>query len=1033
MGKKARPLTFLYFLVLVALLSSVVVWILHFRLQPVVLVDNETLSFQELLDSSPSYLTETHLYNYYVEKKREREHRESVKDTVEEIPWHNCRMESCFNFEKCKRNSFKVYVYPVDKFVPSSETYEKILKAITASSYYTPDPSQACLFVLSIDTLDRDELSRDFVRNVPSRLNKLPLWNNGENHIVFNLYAGTWPQYNETELGFQLGKAILAKASMSIEQYRPNFDISIPLFHRTHPDKGDDTGTANVNEFPSKKKHLIAFKGKRYVYGIGSDTRNSVYHLHNGNDVVMVTTCKHGKNWKEMKDERCDEDNKEYEKYDYDVLLQNSTFCLVPRGRRLGSFRFLEALKAGCIPVLLSNGWVLPFSEVIDWTETTLTGDERSLFQVLDMVRSIDDVKIFSLKQQSQILWNQYMSSIEKIIETTFEIIRDRIRQYTWRDSTTWNTSPGALSFDVDYADDLSRFPFHHEGNATLLKPNFTAVIYVQSGISGMKSSSLSSYSNSPLFRLVRSAGKSNFISKILIVWDSGRAIPKIWPEISVPLVIKRSSSKSVSQRFITDGEVETDAVFSLDEDAVLSTDELDFAYIVWRSFPDRIVGYPTRSHYWDDPTELWKYSSKWTNDYSMVLAGGAIYHVYYNHLYWNRVPPAASQLVESIQNCEDILMNMIVERITRKPPIKLTYKRSFKDLSVRSSWNDPEHFKQRHNCVNQLAEIFGSVPLKRSSLRLDPILFRDPVSNMRKNSLKRIITITMHESCSNDAVIDIDQTEFHELPKSLQERLKKCLGPLHQLVFYPYARIDCASRQVLTHIKNEENKLILRLEHKSNIKMSEKYGFGTGSVSSLFKTDCLYNTQKDQHRDGTSSSHLFKFSDDRGNLIFSSVALKEITKVICDREVLATINGKALEFLSTPNLLATNEKGEIIIEIRINDNTTTALNKPRNHYMIYAKGNQIIGKISLDASQKGSRFGVTFLKDLDSSIKAVILTSSFLLYCNMVSKPQSGSHQIEEREKCCIADWSLGKSIPVVVITLVMSIFVTVTLLFTV
>jgi Glycosyl transferase family 64 domain len=57
----------------------------------------------------------------------------------------------------------------------------------------------------------------------------------------------------------------------------------------------------------------------------------------------------------------------------------------------------------------------------------------------------------------------------------------------------------------------------------------------------------------------------------------------------------------SISQRFVPNSLIETDAVLSLDEDAILNTDELDFAYQVWRNFPDRIVGYPARAHFWDD------------------------------------------------------------------------------------------------------------------------------------------------------------------------------------------------------------------------------------------------------------------------------------------------------------------------------------------------------------------------------------------------------------------------------------------------
>lgn len=654
-------------------------------------------------------------------------HRE--RPTMENV--HLCRMETCFDFSKC-RNNFLVYVYPPDENLIPSPSYQKLLNVLRESRYYTPDPTQACLFVLSLDTLDRDHLSADYVRNLQSRVQRLPLWNNGINHIIFNLYSGTWPNYTENVLDFDYGMAILAKASMSESHVRPGFDVNIPLFHKTHPEKGGESGFVLSNNFPLNKNYLLAFKGKRYVHGIGSDTRNSLYHLHNEKDVVLVTTCKHGKSWKDMKDDRCDEDNKEYDRYDYEVLLQNSTFCLVPRGRRLGSFRFLEALQAGCIPVLLSNSWALPFAQVIDWKKAIIWADERLLLQVPNIVRSISPTRILELRQQTQVFWDRYFSSIEKIVFTTLEIIRERLPKQTPRDGTIWNNAPGALVSLPHFSDSPLDFPFSPNSK----REHFTAVIYCQLGSSLIPPS--------PLFKLISNVARSKFVSRILIVWSNDKRPPSKnrWPPLPphISLHILQSTSDptkpSISQRFYPHQLIETAGVLSLDEDSMLTTDEVDFAFSVWKQFPDRIVGYPARSHYWDDAKGSWGYTSKWTNDYSIVLTGAAFYHRYYNVLYTEWLSPLLHKTVEQSQNCEDILMNFLVSHVTRRPPIKVTQRKQYKEQPSAGSWspwNDPDHFIQRQTCLNTFAAVFGYMPLLRSNLRLDPVLFKDPVSNMRK------------------------------------------------------------------------------------------------------------------------------------------------------------------------------------------------------------------------------------------------------------------------------------------------------------
>ncbi|XP_021231307.1 exostosin-like 1 isoform X5 [Numida meleagris] len=451
-----------------------------------------------------------------------------------------CRMESCFDASRCREHGFKVFTYPRERGEPVSESYGKILASIESSRYYTPRPEEACLFVLGIDTLDRDPLSAHYVRSVEQKIRAFPLWNSGRNHLIFNLYAGTWPNYTE-ELGFDIGHAMLAKASFYSENFRPGFDVSIPLFPREHPQRGGQSGWLHRDSVPPKKKYLLVFKGKRYLTGIGSGTRNALHHIHNGRDIVSLTTCRHGKDWERHKDTRCDQDNMDYERFDYQELLHNSTFCIVPRGRRLGSFRFLEALQAACIPVLLSDGWELPFSEAIDWGKAAVVGSERLLLQIPSAIRCIRPERVLAFQQQTQFLWDAYFSSVDKIVHTTLEIIRDRLLPHRSRSRVLWNTLPGGLLALPDFSTHLGDFPFYYLQHGSSPTDKFTALLRAAPPLGSL---------SQPTVRLIQAVSRSQYCAQILVLWSCEKPPPPrgTWPQITVPLTIIQGRTKPSGQ-----------------------------------------------------------------------------------------------------------------------------------------------------------------------------------------------------------------------------------------------------------------------------------------------------------------------------------------------------------------------------------------------------------------------------------------------------------------------------------------------------
>ena len=181
-----------------------------------------------------------------------------------------------------------------------------------------------------------------------------------------------------------------------------------------------------------------------------------------------------------------------------------------------------------------------------------------------------------------------------------------------------------------------------------------------------------------------------------------------------------------------------TPAVLLLNEDIPLLSDEVRFAFSVFRTFPDRLVGFSARSHRWDaDHGGLWRYSSRPASQFSMIETSAAFLHKKYAAIYQTQMPRRALKLAFELPHCEDILLNMAVAQATRLPPVKVTQRKQAAAAADRTEVQRLEEFQDRQVCLNSFAKELGGMPLLHSVFRLDPVLFKDPVSNLRKKYRK--------------------------------------------------------------------------------------------------------------------------------------------------------------------------------------------------------------------------------------------------------------------------------------------------------
>ncbi|KAF2354134.1 Exostosin C-terminal [Trinorchestia longiramus] len=232
------------------------------------------------------------------------------------------------------------------------------------------------------------------------------------------------------------------------------------------------------------------------------------------------------------------------------------------------------------------------------------------------------------------------------------------------------------------------------------------------------------------------------YLNKVIVVWNSPQPPPSDlrWPDIKVPIKVIRAERNSLNNRFLPYSEIETEAVLSVDDDAHLRHDEIVFGFRVWREERDRVVGFPGRFHAWDTIHNSWLYNSNYSCELSMVLTGAAFFHKSYSFLYSQVMPQAIRDKVDEFMNCEDIAMNFLVSHMTRKPPVKVTSRWTFRCPGCPVSLSeDDSHFTERHHCINFFSQVYGYNPLLNTQYRVDSVLFKTRLPHDKQKCFKFI------------------------------------------------------------------------------------------------------------------------------------------------------------------------------------------------------------------------------------------------------------------------------------------------------
>ncbi|XP_022731392.1 probable glycosyltransferase At5g25310 [Durio zibethinus] len=125
-------------------------------------------------------------------------------------------------------------------------------------------------------------------------------------------------------------------------------------------------------------------------------------------------------------------------KMNYIQYMKSSKYCICPKGYEVNSPRVVEAIFYECVPVIISDNFVPPLFEVLDWGAFSIILAEKDIPNLKDILLSIPKERYLALqlgvrKVQRHFLWHPRPEKYDLFHMTLHSIWYNRVYQIKLR------------------------------------------------------------------------------------------------------------------------------------------------------------------------------------------------------------------------------------------------------------------------------------------------------------------------------------------------------------------------------------------------------------------------------------------------------------------------------------------------------------------------------------------------------------------------------------------------------------------------